>query len=268
MSPDSKKQRIAVLMSGINEEYQRNILDGIMEFAKRVCYDVYIFTSFGEGVHAHNHDLGEINIFNLPDLSSFNGVILLSNTIQMHVYINDFFEMISKLRIPVVDIDNVLPSGYCIEIDNETAMRRIIEHFTDDHGFTKINFISGSMANPEARSRLKAYTDVLNSRGIPVEDDRIYYGNFIRENGYEAVRHFMNSSLPFPEAIICANDNMALGAHIALFENGYSVPEQVSPALIIFRQRKISLRSLLRLPVRSLRWVSLPARKFTSISTE
>lgn len=224
---NGKKCRIAVLLSGINEEYQRQILDGIMEFAARVCYDVYIFTSFGEGVHAHSHDLGEINIFNLPDLATFDGVILLSNTIQMHIYKDDFFETVSKLKIPVVDIDNELANGYCVEINNETAMRRIIEHFTDHHGFTRINFVSGFMANPEARSRLKAYKDVLGSRNIPLEEDRIFYGNFIRENGYDAVRHFMNSSLPFPEAIICANDNMALGVHMALIENGYRVPEDV-----------------------------------------
>lgn len=224
---DGKKCRIAVLMSGVNEEYQRHILEGIIDFAKRVCYDVYVFTSFGEGVHAHNHDLGEINIFNLPNLAAFDGVILLSNTIQMHTYINDFFDSINKLRIPVVDIDNELPNGYCIEINNETAMRGIIEHFTDDHGFTKINFVSGPMANPEARSRLKAYKDVLTAKGLPVDEDRIFFGSFIRENGYEAVEHFINSSLPFPEAIICANDNMALGVHMALVENGYLVPEQV-----------------------------------------
>lgn len=224
---NGKKYRIAVLLSGINEEYQRQILSGIMEFAKRVYYDVYIFTSFGEGVHAHNHDLGEINIFNLPDLSSFDGVILLSNTIQMHVYIKDFFDSIHGLKIPVVDIDNQIPNGYCIEINNERAMKNIIEHFTDYHKFKRINFVSGSMANPEARSRLKAYKNVLKSRGIPIEEDRVFYGNFIRENGEDAVRHFMNSSLDFPEAIVCANDNMALGVHMALLENGYKVPEDV-----------------------------------------
>ncbi|MBQ7132558.1 MAG: GGDEF domain-containing protein [Oscillospiraceae bacterium] len=221
------KRKIAVLVSGVNEEYQHSIVSGIIDYAKLIKYDVYVFTSFAEGIHARSHDLGETSVFGIPDLKLFDGVILLSNTIQAHDSTKKIVESISGLDIPVVDVDNKLTNGYCIEIDNEKAMRSLVEHFVDYHKCRRINFISGSPNNPEANARLKAYRDVLTEHGIPVEEERIFCGNFVREKGREAVEEFIKSDLPFPEAIVCANDTMALAAHMALVENGYRVPEDV-----------------------------------------
>ncbi len=221
------KRKIAVLVSGVNEEYQHSIVSGIIDYAKLIKYDVYVFTSFAEGIHAKTHDQGETSVFAIPDLSLFDGVILLSNTIQTHDSTKDIIRRIENLDIPVVDIDNKLTNGYCIEIDNEKAMRSLVEHLVDHHNCRKINFIAGSANNPEANARLKAYKDVLTEHGIAIEDERIYRGNFIREKGREAIEAFIKSDLPFPEAIVCANDTMALAAHMALVDNGYRVPEDV-----------------------------------------
>ncbi len=222
-----KKRKIAVLVSGVNEEYQNSIVRGIIDYAKLIKYDVYVFTSFTEGVHALNHDLGETSVFEIPDLNCFDGVILLSNTIQMHTSTQELLSRIKQLKIPVVDVDNKIENGYCIEIDNEKAMRSLVEHFVEYHNCRRINFIAGSPNNPEAEARLKAYRDVLTEHGIPVEEERIFCGNFIREKGREAIEAFMKSDLPFPEAIVCANDTMALAAHMALVDYGYRVPEDV-----------------------------------------
>ena len=229
MSSKNRK-KIAVMMSGINEEYQRDILDGITEASHRLCYDVYVFTSFGEGIHTHSHDLGEINIFNLPNLEDFDGIIMLSNTIQINAYTDELMSKISSLSIPVVDIDHKIDAvnSFNIEINNEKAMREILEHLINFHGFQRINFICGPKKNPEARMRLKAYKDVLTAHGIPIEDKRIYQGNFVRENGAAAVEYFLSTDLPLPEAIVSANDNMAIAAHVALFRHGLRVPEDVA----------------------------------------
>ncbi|HKL99441.1 MAG TPA: GGDEF domain-containing protein, partial [Mobilitalea sp.] len=55
-----------------------------------------------------------------------------------------------------------------------------------------------------------------------------YYGDFWKREGYNAVEHWLNSPLERPQAIICANDYMAVTVSNALAARGISVPEQIA----------------------------------------
>ena len=55
---------IAVIISGIDEEYQSTILSGIHEFAEEKNINIVHFIAFG-GVLGNHNDIGEFNIYNL-----------------------------------------------------------------------------------------------------------------------------------------------------------------------------------------------------------
>ena len=44
----------------------------------------------------------------------------------------------------------------------------------------------------------------------------------------DLIEDFINSKLPFPEAIVCANDSMAIAAIYYLAEHGFNVPGDVA----------------------------------------
>ena len=54
---------------------------------------------------------------------------------------------------------------------------------------------------------------------------RFNHGNYNRESGRKAVEQFMKYNMP--QAIVCANDAMAIGAMERLQQNGYRIPEDV-----------------------------------------
>lgn len=116
---------------------------------------------------------------------------------------------------------------YTIGIDNETAMYAMVEHFIAHHGCTRINYISGPEDNTDSKQRLKSYREALTAHGIPVEEERIYHGRFRAKDGKAAIKSFLKSPLSFPEAIVCANDTMAIAAVNALTASGVRVPEDV-----------------------------------------
>ena len=71
---------IAVIASGIDEEYQQAILRGIHRYAAQHHVNIAHFIAFGGILANPKYDQGEYNIFELPNFSLFDGVILLSNT--------------------------------------------------------------------------------------------------------------------------------------------------------------------------------------------
>ncbi len=221
-------KKVAVIVAGIDETYQSSILRGIKEAASGCGLDCYVFVSFTGMKDNKGHDAGEMNIFRLPDFTRFDGAILLTNTIDCPPVVNDILDRIKKAAIPAVSIDNKVQGLLHIVIDNHSAMREITEHFVNVHKFTKINYISGPADNPESAERLGAFIEVMEENDIPVEEDRIFYGDFRGDSGREAVDYFFNSKLEMPQAIICANDVMAVAAINRLHAAGIRVPEDIA----------------------------------------
>lgn len=222
------KYRIAVIVAGIDQNYQSAILDGLKASAVENCADMFVFVSFSGTMGNKQHDSGEMNIFSLPDFTKFDGVILMTNTIGYSPVVQNIHERVKKSGIPAVSIDNDVPEFLHIGIDNKAAMRKITEHFVKKHGFTDFSYISGPENNPESADRLSAFRDVLAENGIAVSEDRIFYGDFRGPSGKSAVNELISGGGKMPQVLICANDVMAAYAINALIKAGFRVPEDVA----------------------------------------
>lgn len=222
-----KPLNIAVMVSGIDEEYQHDILQGIHEFARNHHINICHFIAFGGMLGNPNHDAGEYNIFNLVNYDKLDGAILLTNTICSSSMKQTILNSVQKCGLPTAVIDQDIPGCYYIGIDNYTAMHEIVNHVIKAHGCRRINYISGPTNNPESLLRLQAYRDALSEHQIPVEEERIFHGLFRGQDGREAAEAFLSSELEFPEAIVSANDNMALSALITLESRGIHCPQDV-----------------------------------------
>ncbi len=220
--------RIAVIIEEIGQSYQSSILDGISAAASEFGLNIAAFTSFSGDMDNPRHDMGEFNIFSLPDFSDFDGAILLTNTLSYKPVVTDILERIKKSGIPAVSIDRDVPGFFYIGIDNRTAMRTITEHMINVHGYKSFAYISGPAGNTESSDRLAGFSAVLEEKGIHILEDAIYYGDFRAPTGKLAVEHFFDTLPEMPQAIICANDVMAASAITTLASHGYRVPEDIA----------------------------------------
>ncbi|MBE6863551.1 MAG: diguanylate cyclase [Ruminococcus flavefaciens] len=219
---------IAVVVAGLDEEYQHNIITGINKAARERSINVTYFAAFGGMLASKRFDIGEYSIYRLIDFASFDGAILMTNTISDPNVKVEIIERARESGIPCVVFDCDDYPEFCnISIDNTSAMRAMIEHIIVEHNAKVINYISGPLANPEAKARYHAYLDVMKEHGLAVDENRIYYGEFRSLDGKRAIEKFEASKLPLPDAFICANDAMALTAATALEKLGYRIPEDV-----------------------------------------
>ncbi|MBR5370694.1 MAG: GGDEF domain-containing protein [Oscillospiraceae bacterium] len=224
----SRIYNIAVMVAGTDEEYQSSVLSGIAEAAKLYDLNISVFASFGGVLVSEQNDIGEYNIYSLIDYEHFDGAILLTNTIYNTDVRRRICRSVIHAGIPAVILDSdEYPEFYNIRIDNSVAMRQIVEHVIEKHNAKIINFISGPLDNPEAAARYQTFLDVTAEHGISVDPERIYFGTFRPIDGMRAVDALLRSGKPLPDAIIAANDAMALEAVSVLTDNGIRVPEDV-----------------------------------------
>ena len=77
------KKKIAVFTNGWNDEYLDFALEGIYDTASKHNIDVFVFLDYTSYEKSKENIIGELNILNLPDLSEFDGVLLLGNTLYV-----------------------------------------------------------------------------------------------------------------------------------------------------------------------------------------
>ena len=107
------------------------------------------------------------------------------------------------------------------------GMHDLVSHLIEVHGRRKIAFIRGLETSQDAEERYLAYVETLNQYHIPVDPNLIVSGNFQRNSGTAAIKELINSRRMGFDALVSANDNMAIGAMQALQSNGVRVPEDV-----------------------------------------
>lgn len=224
----SRPIEIAVIVAGIDEEYQNAVLEGIISFAKSHNVNISCFAAFGGVITNKKYDLGEYNIYSLINFDLFDGVILMTNTISDPEEKKKMLKQVRASKLPAVIFDcNEFPEFFNIKIDNYNAMRAIVEHVIEVHGAKIINYISGPLTNPEADDRYHAFLDVMAEHSLTVDVRRVDFGEFRAIDGKKAINSFYKNSMPKPDAIISANDTMALAAVEELRNLGYKIPEDV-----------------------------------------
>lgn len=224
-----QKKKIAILISRSSAEYQYILLKQLVAKATEYGYYAMIYSCFGKYGNNDAYDLGESYIIDLPDFSQMDGIILAVDTFET---ISVREKIIAKIRAtatcPVVSVRRKI-DGFCnILIDDENSMEGITTHMIEEHGYRDLCFVSGPKEHTDAKNRLNCFLRVTDRYGIRISDEDIYYGDFWRGVGPDAVSAFLDGREKMPDAILCANDYMAISVIQELQKRGIRVPEDIA----------------------------------------
>ena len=163
-------KNIVVVVSGLDEEYQHNIICGINKAARENRFNVSYFAAFGGMIKSKRFDIGEYSIYNLIDFSAFDGAILMTNTISDPDVKESIISRVKDSGIPAVVFDDSdCHDFYNICINNFSPMEDVVRHVIQEHGATVLNFISGPLANPEALTRYNAFRKVMDENRLRID---------------------------------------------------------------------------------------------------
>lgn len=223
-------KKIGIFMGDITKDYQSVVIKAIFEEADKMGYKAYCFANFGAYGDKVLYAEGERGTLYLPDLTQLDGIIVGEDTFDVPGMENEVYEYLKKkATCPVVYLRTVRQEFYRVIMDESEAIRSMIRHFTKFHGFRDVCFMTGMFERLDARKRYQGYLDVMKEEKIEVTDHMIFYGNYWRDQGKEAVDWFLQDREPgnYPQAIICSNDYMALSVCEELKRRGIRIPKDV-----------------------------------------
>ncbi|WP_460051802.1 substrate-binding domain-containing protein [Spirochaeta dissipatitropha] len=210
------KPCIALYVNNLDEEYQLSVFQGAREAALESGLNLLCV----QGEALNDYDPKRSEIFPSRGIFSFDAAILLSSAIYDHgditsvPGINEAFSSIPCLSMGTHA--SMMPS---IVIPCEDSMKQLLDHLIDDHRYRRFLFLGGPEKHSDSTARRRVFTDCMQSRSKQYPDMKWEYrsGGFSETSGFVIVKRYINEHPDHPlDAVVAANDNMAIGAMKAI----------------------------------------------------
>lgn len=221
------KKIIGVCVTSIHIISVHRLLTALSAEAEKLGYFLYIFAPFSDLYHKSKSDKAEKKVFDLIPFDRICGLIIFSEMIKDDAVQEELAERAHNANIPILALKGTLEHCCNIQYDVESSLTQIIHHLIEHHHCKHINFMAGLKGHPVSEKRIAIYRDVMSKCGLPVEEERIDYGEFWGVPARAATDRFLASELPRPDAIVCANDAMGIAVADHLTEQGISVPDDI-----------------------------------------
>jgi DNA-binding LacI/PurR family transcriptional regulator/signal transduction histidine kinase len=218
---------IGFLAARFDEAYQNAAWSGARAEAERLGAALVFYGGQRIGSPIGFEALDNI-AFDLAERSRPAGLIVMSNVIGTYISKEELQKFLGRFsRLPAVSIGIEFPGLMSVRCEATGGMSSIAEHLVRSHGRRRFLFLAGPRGHPEAEAREEEFLRTVSGLAPEAGVVRVLHGVFQEEDAYEKVTRFLDSGAVV-DAIVSANDWMAVGAMRALAEHGIDVPREVS----------------------------------------
>ncbi len=228
----TERKTIAVIVGTTDGFFQSKCLTGIIKQAKKLDYNVAVFSVFTMTDNRTKHQLGEENIYELLRSECIAGAVLVdysfwADTVKNHIY--DLIASIPGFRAVILD-QNGRNGFKGIIPDDRKGFSQVMDHLIEVHGFRKIYCLTGAAEFSVSHIRADGYRDSMRKHGLEFSEDYIIFGDFWTMAATALAEKIANGEIEKPEAVVCANDKSASTLVNELISRGVRVPDDVAVA--------------------------------------
>jgi LacI family transcriptional regulator len=136
-------------------------------------------------------------------------------------------KLAKRLPLVVVAGDTAQRGVDVVSADNWSGAHALVEHLVAEHGRRRLFHIDGPATAPDAKERRLAMRAVIEAYpGTELVGS--FSGLFSVLSGREGAAAMLAAGGDLPDALVCANDQMAIGALRALTARGIRVPDDIA----------------------------------------
>ena len=217
--------KIALFSCGWAFDLLHDYSKGVVKRLQGTDYDLYMFVCYPPYVESETRKLGELNMFSLPYIEDFDGVLILGSTIDHEGVYDSIIKRCEDANVPVVTTGRKSEYAYFVGSDNYNGARDLYTHLLEKHGVRNPMFFAGNDNNFDSNTRLDTLREVMREHGLPASDVDVFYSQWEPKLVVDYIHErFDNRSNQLPDAFICANDTLAIAVCLALEEINYEVP--------------------------------------------
>ncbi|MDR0600011.1 MAG: substrate-binding domain-containing protein, partial [Treponema sp.] len=212
--------RIGLFLKNLDEEYQLSIFKGIE--AEAAALKLELVCVQGELLPEKLSRPGDL--FPSRRCIAADGILFLSSVLIDRPVL-EYEEQLTNAfaGIPFVSIGDRLFNYHSIQVQMEKPMRELMEHLIVFHGYRKLLFVGGPAEHQDniIREHIFRQSIARYRERFPELSGAVVNGEFLEISGMTITRDYMRRYPDDPpDAIVAANDNMAIGVQNTLLGSG------------------------------------------------
>lgn len=219
---------IAFVLACFPNDEQTRMMKAAVTECRKHNYKVVFFSTLTDFYYNDLNDAGEKKIFDAISVECYDAIVLMSESFKQDEEQTAMVQRAIEAGVPVFAVDKYIDGCINLAFDYGDTFREIVRHMIRDHGYRTVNFMGGMPGNSFSEERLNVFKEVLAEYDIPYDPRRTYYGYFWEEPTKVAMDKMFADGLSMPEAIICANDAMAIVVSNYLQDRGYRIPNDIA----------------------------------------
>lgn len=226
MAENDRPKLIGVCVSTVHQEDRFHLVEALNRHACANGFRLMIFNACQDPMMPESPQvIGEASVFRLIPYEQLSAMIVFPRFLNENPVIFEVIDNCLAVGMPVISIDKQVPGCICFSFAYTDVFERLVDHVIEDHGARSLMMMAGTQDSIFSDDRLLGFKRSLKSHDIPFSDDLVGFGNFWDWPTRETmVRWFEEEKRELPDAIICANDSMAIAVCTYLQTHGYLVP--------------------------------------------
>ena len=220
----TRRLNIGLVIDDIDNFFSTQAAIGAEQAAKDIDANLFVFPGHYIGktdsrYADRKYEYQYNSIFKLPTERNVDIIYILQGLICSRADIATQTRFLKNMpRVPIVCLFSDFEGYHSVTFDNRSGLAASVNHLIDKHGAKSIGYVSGPVTNRDARERLEIFKQVMEERGLPVDENKIVYGDFTMAS--EAVVEQLLDQNEKLDAIVFANDSMAVGGYNTLSKRG------------------------------------------------
>ncbi|HQU74157.1 MAG TPA: LacI family DNA-binding transcriptional regulator [Calditrichia bacterium] len=213
---------IGIILKDINYPFYNTIAKGAMAYAESKGYSLIVTSS--EDSHESEKRLS--HLFSTKDI----GGAIIAPIVEGEAEIEHLFKL-KMLNYPFVLLEDVKGiQANVVAIDNLNAVKEAVKYLID-HGHSRILHFAGPAHSSHTHERIDGFRHAFSESPLVFDEKAVIpIGTSDHEEVIKKTTEFFASlrKEDYPTAIVCFNDQQALGVITALTELDLRVPEDIS----------------------------------------
>ncbi|WP_022768533.1 MULTISPECIES: diguanylate cyclase [unclassified Butyrivibrio] len=170
--------------------------------------------------------LAETSVYDLIPFDKVDAVVIMDEKIKSRETVRKIIDNAKKANVPAIVIDGEYDDVSTINFDYRKGFETVVRHVIEEHGARRPHFMAGKHNNKFSDERIDVFKQVLAENNIPFDDSMLSYGDFWSVPARAATEEIIKRDV-LPDAIICANDIMAINVCDVLTTHMIMVPGEV-----------------------------------------
>ena len=210
----NRKNTIGLFLTSLQGDFYKVLIQAVHLQCKLNNYMLNIYVSNGNSPD---------EIYRMIIASGVAGAIIYHEDLT-----GDYVKRIATVNIPMAFLDRASKGRNISGVlsDDKLGATMAVDHLIK-LGHKRIGYMHGNESGDD-KHRYEGYVEMMEKNNLPIDKELEVRGYYEESLAYSEMRSLLSSGVELPDAMFCANDEMAWGCIQALQDVGIKVPEQVS----------------------------------------